>query len=180
MIILGIDPGTATTGFGVIRFQEGELLMLDYGCIITLKHQSLATRLQQLTQDLDEIISHWKPDHVAVEELFFQKNVKTAMHVAHARGAMMQKICEKGYQLHEYKPQQIKEAVCGYGRADKQQVQRMVQIILKMDHLPKPDDAADALGVAICHANTIKLQSLINRYEQSQHIFENKKNSIVL
>ena len=160
MIILGIDPGTATTGFGVIKTQDGELSMLDYGCITTEKHLSLATRLQQLTKDLEEIINHWKPDSIAIEELFFQKNVKTAMHVAHARGAMMQKISEKGYQLHEYKPQHIKEAVCGYGRAAKQQVQKMVQIILKMDHLPCPDDAADALGVAICHSNFLKLKSL--------------------
>lgn len=83
------------------------------------------------------------------------------MHVAHARGAMIQKISEKGYQLHEYKPQHIKEAVCGYGRAAKEQVQKMVQIILKMDHLPRPDDAADALGVAICHSNFLKLKSLV-------------------
>lgn len=161
MIILGIDPGTATTGFGVITSKEGELSMLDYGCITTEKHLSLATRLGQLTKDLEEIINHWKPDTIAIEELFFQKNVKTAMHVAHARGAMIQKISEKGYQLHEYKPQHIKEAVCGYGRAAKEQVQKMVQIILKMDHLPRPDDAADALGVAICHSNFLKLKSLV-------------------
>ncbi|MCL4481013.1 MAG: crossover junction endodeoxyribonuclease RuvC, partial [Bacteroidetes bacterium] len=98
-----------------------------------------------------------------IEELFFSKNVKTAMQVAQARGAIMQKLASAGYEISEYKPQAIKEAVCGYGRADKKQVQKMVEIILCMDHTPKPDDAADALGAAICHANSLKLKNLCKK-----------------
>lgn len=160
MIILGLDPGTATTGFGVIKFENGEPQLLDYGVISTSKSDTLATRLQQISKDLSEIIQLWKPNHIAIEELFFSKNVKTAMHVAHARGAMMQNLSQNGYQIHEYKPQHIKEAVCGYGRAEKKQMQKMVSLILKMDHIPRPDDAADALGVAICHAAHVKFLSL--------------------
>lgn len=160
MVILGIDPGTATTGFGVIKYHNNEFSLLDYGCITTQINNNLASRLNQISKDFEEIINLWKPDSIAIEELFFSKNVKTAMHVAHARGAIMQKLSAEGYKIYEYKPQNIKEAVCGYGRAEKIQVQKMVQIILKMDHLPKPDDAADALGVAICHAGNLKFQAL--------------------
>lgn len=159
MIILGLDPGTATTGFGVVRFKDGEPELLDYGCIETHKNEPLAQRLRQIGQDLEELVTHWKPDSIAIEELFFSKNVKTAMHVAHARGALMQKLSEQGMDIHEYKPQQVKEAVCGYGRAEKYQVQKMVQIILHMDELPKPDDAADALAIAICHGNTLRFNA---------------------
>lgn len=160
MIILGLDPGTATTGFGVIDFENNEWKLLDYGCITTPQNLPLPARLNQISNDLEEIVRHWKPKTIAIEELFFSKNVKTAMQVAHARGAIMQKLSAEGYEICEYKPQQIKEAVCGYGRAEKIQVQKMVQLLLKMDHLPKPDDAADALGVAICHANHLKLKNL--------------------
>lgn len=162
MIILGLDPGTATTGFGVIEFVEDDVSLLDYGCITTKANSPLATRLDQISNDLDEIINRWKPEEVAIEELFFSKNVKTAIHVAHARGAIMQKLAHEGYEIHEYKPPQIKEAVAGYGRADKKQVQKMVKLILQMDHLPEPDDAADALATAICHSNHSKIQSLIH------------------
>ncbi|HLG26022.1 MAG TPA: crossover junction endodeoxyribonuclease RuvC [Candidatus Gracilibacteria bacterium] len=160
MVILGIDPGTATTGFGVIQLKDDEPTLLDYGCIETEKHLPLAERLNQICKDLDEILKHWKPDTVAIEELFFSKNVKTAMHVAHARGALMQKLSDHGHDLHEYKPQQIKEAVCGYGKAEKAQVQKMVQMILKMADIPRPDDAADALAVAICHGNVLRFNML--------------------
>lgn len=162
MIIFGLDPGTATTGFGVINYNGDRLTLLDYGCISTSKNLPLSTRLNQISNDLDELVYHWKPDSIAIEELFFSKNVKTAMQVAHSRGAIIQKLSAEGYDVNEYKPQAIKEAVCGYGRADKQQVQKMVEIILQMDHTPRPDDAADALGVAICHANHLKIKSLCN------------------
>jgi crossover junction endodeoxyribonuclease RuvC len=152
MIILGLDPGTATTGFGVIESINSEYRLVDYGCITTSKSLPLAERLNQISKDLQEIVFAWKPDAIAIEEIFFSKNIKTAMQVAHARGALMQKLSSEGYSINEYKPQQIKEAVCGYGKAEKKQVQKMVQIILKMDSLPRPDDAADALAVAICHA----------------------------
>jgi len=161
MIILGLDPGTATTGFGVINFEGSELQLLDYGCITTPKTLRLPERLHQITTDLEEIVNTWKPNVIGIEEIFFSKNVKTAMSVAHSRGALMQKLSSQGYQIYEYKPQQIKEAVCGYGKAEKIQVQKMVQLILKMDQLPRPDDAADALAVAICHSNNAKYQHLI-------------------
>ena len=161
MIILGLDPGTATTGFGVIKNADGALELLDCGCITTPKTAKLADRLNQISKDLEELVHEWKPDSVAIEEIFFSKNVKTAMSVAHARGALMQKLASKGYEIHEYKPMKIKESVCGYGRAEKIQVQKMVQMILKMDHLPRPDDAADALAVAICHAGNAAYQNRI-------------------
>ncbi|MBU0668369.1 crossover junction endodeoxyribonuclease RuvC [Patescibacteria group bacterium] len=160
MIILGIDPGTATTGFGVIKVENGDARLLDYGCIETSKNEQLAKRLNQIGKDLEEIIEMWHPDNIAIEELFFSKNVKTALHVAHARGAIMQKLSDHGYEINEYKPQQIKEAVSGYGKAEKKQVQKMVQLILKMNELPKPDDAADALATAICHAQHMKMAHL--------------------
>ena len=161
MIILGLDPGTATTGFGVIKANGESLELLDYGCIETSMAHSLAVRLNQISKDLLEIIKMWKPDSIAIEELFFSKNVKSAMNVAHARGAIMQKLAEQGYKIYEYKPQKIKEAVCNYGRADKKQVQRMVKIILGMNELPRPDDAADALAVAICHANVVQFEKKV-------------------
>lgn len=160
MIILGIDPGTATTGFGVIQVDHDETKLMDYGCIETPKDKPLAERLTQISKDLEELIRMWVPDSIAIEELFFSKNVKTAMHVAHARGAIMQKLADEGYQIYEYKPQQIKEAVSGYGKAEKWQVQKMVQMILNMDDIPKPDDAADALACALCHSQHLKFASL--------------------
>jgi crossover junction endodeoxyribonuclease RuvC len=160
MVILGLDPGTATTGFGVIEFKNNNFRLLDYGCITTAKIHSLPERLSQISIDLKEIIDTWKPDAIAIEEIFFSKNIKTAMSVAHARGALMQKLSSEGYSIFEYKPQQIKESVCGYGKAEKIQVQKMVQILLQMDVLPKPDDAADALAIAMCHAGTVRFRSL--------------------
>jgi crossover junction endodeoxyribonuclease RuvC len=159
MIILGLDPGTATTGFGIIEYLDNEYRLLDYGCITTTPDRNLAQRLYQISSDLEEIIRQSRPDEIAIEEIFFSKNIKTAIHVAHARGALMQKLSAEGYDIYEYKPQQIKEAVCGYGKAEKIQVQKMVQLIMKMDILPCPDDAADALAVAICHANNTRLRN---------------------
>ncbi len=161
MIILGIDPGTATTGFGVIEMSKnGDLKLIDYGCISTPPTQKLPERLHQISKDLEEIITATQPDTAAVEEIFFSKNVKTAIHVAHARGAILQKLSEHHLETQEYKPNQVKEAVCGYGQAEKKQVQRMVQILLNMEQIPRPDDAADALAVAICHANHAKMKLL--------------------
>jgi crossover junction endodeoxyribonuclease RuvC len=161
MIILGLDPGTATTGFGIINSEQNELTLLDYGCITTEKTLTLAERLNQISKDLEEIIREWKPNSIAIEEIFFSKNIKTAMSVAHARGVLMQRLASNGYEINEYKPQQIKESVCGYGKAEKKQVQKMVQMILKMDQLPRPDDAADALATAICHAGNAALKNQI-------------------
>lgn len=160
MRILGLDPGTATTGFGVIEYFNDEYILLDYGCITTPANQPLQLRIKQITQDLGTLLSEWHPKEIAIEELFFSKNVKTAMQVAYARGAMMQRLSSENYEITEYKPQQVKEAVCGYGRAEKIQIQKMVQMILKMDCMPSSDDAADALAIAICHANNLKTKKL--------------------
>jgi crossover junction endodeoxyribonuclease RuvC len=162
MIVLGLDPGTATTGFGVIEMEHDNLTLLDYGCITTEPNTPLAKRLEQIGKDVEKLIDMWHPDEISMEELFFSKNVKTAIHVSHARGSIMQTLSLLGYEIHEYKPKQIKEAVSGYGNADKKQVQKMVQIILGMDHLPKPDDAADALAAAICHLNQSHINSLVS------------------
>ena len=161
MIILGLDPGTATIGFGVIESDRQNHRLLDYGCIKTNAGVPLAERLKQIYNDLQTIVKQWKPKAIAIEEVFFSKNVKTAIHVAHARGAMMQQLAVGSHQIAEYKPQEVKAAVCGYGKAEKKQVQKMVQIILEMDELPFPDDAADALALAICHANSLHMQSLL-------------------
>jgi len=161
MRILGLDPGTATIGFGIIETGRQKHRLLDYGCIKTAAGLPLNIRLKQIYEDLQTIVKEWKPQAVAIEELFFSKNVKSAIQVAHARGAMMQQLALGSHQIAEYKPQQVKEAVCGYGKAEKRQVQKMVQLILEMEEMPHPDDAADALALAICHANSLKMQTLM-------------------
>ncbi len=161
MRILGIDPGIATTGFGVIETTDHyDYQMLDYGCIKTESRFIFSERLQQIYKDMQILLKKWRPTAIAIEELFFNKNVKTAITVAQARGAMMQQFAVAKYEIAEYKPQQIKEAVCGYGKAEKKQLQKMVQLILKLPYMPTPDDAADALAVAICHANSMKFHHL--------------------
>lgn len=161
MRILGIDPGTATIGFGVIEYHEDQCTLLDYGCIKTEKQFALPERLRQIHQDLESLLKEWKPETVAIEDIFFSKNVKTAIQVAQARGAILQQFASKQLSIGEYKPQQIKEAVCGYGKAEKKQIQKMVQLILKMDETPEPDDAADALAIAICHAHQLGRAKMI-------------------
>jgi len=161
MRILGLDPGTATIGFGIIETDGQKHQLLDYGCIKTAAGVPFPERLRQIYEDLKVIVSEWKPQAVAIEEIFFSKNVKTAIQVAQARGAIIQQLAIGSHQITEYKPQHIKEAVCGYGKAEKKQVQKMVQLILEMDEIPFPDDAADALAIAICHANTLKMQAMI-------------------
>ncbi len=165
MRILGIDPGIATIGFAIIEFENDNYQLLDYGCITTKAGVPFPERLRQIHQDLNTICDQWHPAESAIEEIFFSKNVKTAIMVAQARGAIMQHLANRNLKISEYKPQQIKEAVCGYGRAEKKQVQKMVQLILKMDHLPTPDDAADAIAIAICHGNSLKMNNLQNAYQ---------------
>lgn len=154
MIILGLDPGTATTGYGVIKKDRNELICLDFGCIKTLSGLEDATRLKQLRENLIKIFKQHNPDSSAVEQLFFAKNVKTALSVAHARGVTLETLASCGIPVYEYTPIQIKQAVTGYGRAEKIQVQKMVQAILQLKKIPSPDDAADALATAICCAHT--------------------------
>lgn len=156
MKILGIDPGTAIVGFGVIEGTGDEFKMVDGGVITTPAKQALELRLETIYDDLCEIIAEHKPDQVAVEDLFFAQNVTTAMSVSHARGVILLAVIKAGLDPASYTPLQIKQALTGYGRADKKQMQEMVKIILKLKDVPKPDDCADALAAALCHAQTVK------------------------
>lgn len=161
MIILGFDPGIATLGYGVISVEKGHNpQVVDYGVVLTPKEQNLADRLTLLEKGIKQIIDKYKPQEIAIEELFFAKNVKTGIAVAHARGVILltaRRECEK---IFEYTPLQIKQALTGYGRADKNQIQQMVKTLLKLNKIPKPDDAADALAVALAHAQTNKFSGL--------------------
>jgi len=152
MTILGIDPGVATVGFGIISETGGVQKLKQYGVITTPAGIRLALRLMQIRCDISELITRFKPDAIAVEELFFNTNLKTAVAVAHGRAAVILAGEEHNVPMFEYTPLQIKKAVVGYGRASKKQVMDMVRRLLSMDVAPKPDDAADALAVAICHA----------------------------
>ncbi|OIP24983.1 crossover junction endodeoxyribonuclease RuvC [bacterium CG2_30_37_16] len=151
MIILGIDPGTATTGYGVIKKEGSVLTVLEYGCIRTEANQDLKIRLRIIEEDLIEIIESFKPDVASVEQLFFCNNAKTALAVGHARGVILLTLEKSGMPVYEYTPLQVKQAVSGYGKASKKQIQEMVKILLKMKEIPRPDDAADALAIAMCH-----------------------------
>ena len=152
MIILGVDPGVATVGFGIINETGGAPKPRRHGVITTPAGMRLALRLTQIKNDVSDIILTFKPDAIAVEELFFNTNLKTAIAVAHGRAAVILAGEELGVPMFEYTPLQVKKAVAGYGRASKQQVMEMVRRLLSMEQTPKPDDAADALAVAICHA----------------------------
>lgn len=151
MRILGIDPGTATTGFGVIeQHSKDSFTILEYGVISTPKTDSQAVRLETIYTDLGSIIQKYQPEMAGVEKLFFATNQKTAMTVSEARGVVLLAIKQNSIPLLEFTPLQIKNIICGYGKAEKQQVQSMVQKTFKLKSLPKPDDAADALAVALC------------------------------
>lgn len=161
MLVIGIDPGTAITGYGLVRETErGDIEMVDFGVILTPAKTPMPTRLVQLYQGLKEVIEEYQPDSGAVEELFFQKNVKTAISVGQGRGVAVLALAQTGIPVADYKPLEIKQAVVGYGGADKRQVQEMVRVLLNLDKIPKPDDAADALAVAICHVHSAKMQQL--------------------
>lgn len=150
MKILGIDPGTATTGFGIVTKENGKLTAIDYGVVSTAKELDMSNRLLIIFQDIEELIAKHNPDIVAVEQLFFARNVTTAITVGQARGVVLLAAQKADLKLVEYTPLQVKQSVTGYGQATKHQVQSMVQKILKLKVLPKPDDAADALAIAIC------------------------------
>ena len=155
MLALGLDPGTATTGYGLVRLEpDGSLLAAKYGIISTPKNTPAAERLVMLYDQLQEILREHKPDTSAVEKLFFQRNISTAIAVGQARGVMLLSLSQAGLDVFEYTPNEIKQAVAGYGSAGKRQVQEMVRVLLELDSIPKPDDAADALAVAITHLNT--------------------------
>lgn len=154
MIILGIDPGLAIVGFGVIDKQKNKTEVIDYGVIRTPKEDTLPIRLEKVYKGMCELIDKYKPEQVAIEELFFNTNITTGIAVAEARGVILLACINKGCRLFEYTPLQIKQALTGNGRADKQQVQYMVKAILRLKAVPKPDDAADGLAAALCHSQT--------------------------
>lgn len=154
MRILGIDPGLATIGFGIIEIIENHPKVLDFGHIQTAKTLSNASRLNQISTDLQEICNKWRPNVCAIEELYFSKNTSTALKVAEARGVILHTINRLGYPIFEYNPGQIKIAVTGNGKATKPEMQKMITLILKLTRIPRPDDAADALAIALCHSQT--------------------------
>lgn len=154
MRIMGIDPGIATIGFGVIESEKGRISLVNYGVITTPAHTSLSSRLDRIFTDMDELCETFKPDAVAFEELFFNTNITTGISVAHGRGVLLLAAYRAGLPIFEYTPLQVKQAVVGYGRAEKSQVIDMVRRMLCMKNAPKPDDAADALAIAICHARS--------------------------
>ena len=154
-LALGIDPGTATTGYGLVRLtRDGDLLAVQYGVISTPKDATPPARLEMLYNGLQDLLKQHKPDTAAVEKLFFSRNVTTALAVGQARGVVMLSLQQAGIGVFEYTPNEVKQAVAGYGSAEKRQVQEMVRALLQLDSIPKPDDAADALAIAITHLNT--------------------------
>ena len=168
MRILGIDPGIAIVGFGLIEAERANVQILQYGAITTEAHQPLSHRLVQIESDLRQLIEQFKPDAIAVEELFFSNNITTGIAVAHGRGVILCTAEKCGVPLFEYTPMQVKQAVVGYGLAEKKQVMDMVKRLLKLKAVPRPDDAADALAIAICHARSAT--SLLTRVQKNENL----------
>ena len=160
MIILGIDPGLATMGYGVIEVVGERRRVVQFGTLNTKAKSPTPQRLRSIFKGVTELIEMYRPEDVAFEELFFSKNVTTGMAVSAARGAAIVAAAEKTENLYEYTPMQIKQAVTGYGGADKHQVQQMVRLLLNMEEIARPDDAADALAVALTHANSMNMKKL--------------------
>ncbi|MDU1954175.1 crossover junction endodeoxyribonuclease RuvC [Peptoniphilus lacydonensis] len=158
MIIMGVDPGIAIVGYGFVELFGNSYKVLDYGAITTKAKIPLPDRLDLIYQEMNDLINQYKPEDIAFEELFFNKNVKTAITVAQARGVEVLVAKKSGANLYEYTPLQVKQALVGYGRATKSQIQDMVKIILNLNKVPKPDDVADALAVAITHGSSIKFK----------------------
>jgi crossover junction endodeoxyribonuclease RuvC len=160
MVVLGIDPGTATTGYGLVHEnQDGSLEAIAYGVILTPTGLPMPQRLLELQRQLAELLLLHRPETSAVEKLFFQRNVRTAISVGQARGVILLCLAQAGLEVGEYTPLEIKQAVAGYGGAEKQQVQQMVRVLLGLPDIPRPDDAADALAVAICHLHSRQTQA---------------------
>jgi crossover junction endodeoxyribonuclease RuvC len=154
MIVLGIDPGTAITGYGVVDFKPSKMEAIRFGVIRTSPETVTPERLKSIYCEMNALINTYNPACMAVEQLFFNKNVTTALAVGQARGVILLAAAQRGIPVAEYTPLQVKQAVVGYGRAEKRQIQEMVRILLKLESLPKPDDAADALAIAICHSHS--------------------------
>lgn len=160
MRILGIDPGYAIVGFGVVESDRGNFKAVDYGVIETSKELKMPQRLNMIWDGMNALIDRFQPDHVAVEELFYFSNAKTVIPVAQARGVILLSVQLRKIDLFEYTPLQIKQAITGYGNADKAQMQQMIKVLLNLSSVPRPDDAADALCAALCHAQTAKFAGL--------------------
>ncbi|KIL41035.1 Holliday junction resolvase [Gordoniibacillus kamchatkensis] len=162
MRIMGIDPGIAIVGFGFIDKLGSKLTPVQYGCITTEAHTDPGLRLKQVYDSAVQLLETYKPDAVAIEQLFFNRNVTTAFTVGQARGVLILAAVQRGIPVAEYTPMQVKQAIVGYGKAEKKQVQEMVRMFLKLAAIPKPDDVADALAVAVCHAHSAVLLSKLN------------------
>ncbi|NLN15615.1 MAG: crossover junction endodeoxyribonuclease RuvC [Tissierellia bacterium] len=158
MVILGIDPGLAIVGYGVIECIGNRYRPLEYGAITTDSNLDFPNRIKNIYDQLLDVIDRYKPEDLAIEELFFNKNVKTAIKVGQARGVEILAAVHRDLNIYEYTPLQIKQAIVGYGRAEKYQVQEMVKLFLNLKEVPKPDDVADALAVALCHASCLKFK----------------------
>jgi len=161
MVIMGIDPGFAITGYGIVKYQGNRFSVIDYGVVTTEAGIPLPKRLLLLSNRLEEIIEKHNPSAISIEELFFNKNIKTALNVGHGRGVALVTAAKSGIEVFEYTPLQVKQSVVGYGRAEKAQIQQMVKVILNLQAIPKPDDAADALAVAICHGHSHKMSGIV-------------------
>lgn len=160
MIILGIDPGIAIVGYGIIECKGNRFKALDYGAITTEASIPFTERINIIYDEMTTLIDNYNPTDLAIEELFFNKNVKTAIKVGQARGVEILAAVRKGLNIYEYTPLQVKQGVVGYGRAEKRQVQEMVTMILNLKEIPKPDDAADALALALCHGSSLKFKEM--------------------
>jgi len=154
VIILGIDPGLTNTGYGLIRYEKKKIELIDYGCVLTYKKDTFSIRIKKIYYKIKELIEKYNPHEVAIEEIFFNKNVRSALTVSKVHGMIAITVALIGLELYEYTPLQIKQATVGNGRAEKYQVQSMVKILLNLSEIPQPDHAADALAVAICHIHT--------------------------
>ena len=162
MLVLGLDPGIARTGYGLVEESpSGDLTCIEYGTVTTPAGQPMPSRLLSIDRDLGGLLSRLKPVVVAVEELFFCKNVTTALIVGQARGVAVLSAARAGLPVREYKPMEVKLSVTGYGHAPKTQVQEMVRLLLNLDHVPQPDDAADAVAVAVCHVHSVRLENVL-------------------
>ena len=157
MIILGIDPGFAIVGVGVIEYTGNKFKVIDYFAVTTKAHTPIEERIKIIYDEIEDVIKKYKPDFMAVEELFFNNNAKTAIAVGQARGVILLAAVNANVPIYEYTPLQVKQAVVGYGRADKVQVQHMIKAILGLKSVPKPDDVADALAIAVCHAHSYRM-----------------------
>lgn len=162
MRILGIDPGIAIVGYGVVDKEGNRYKTVAYDAVTTRAHTPLEERLQLVYKGIDEIIKMYRPDAMSIEELFFNNNAKTAVAVGQARGVILLAAVQNGVPIYEYTPLQVKQALTGYGRASKSQIQQMMKSILGLGSVPKPDDVADALAIAVCHGNSMRFNSIQN------------------